>query len=108
MNEEELRFENDELYHYFPLPQYGEGIAKKDLVMTKEVFVECFKKWILANNEDRARDPNVVRVSKLAWMKMSEEERATYGPCISFIEDEELQKDTDINEIVCIYRNIME
>ena len=107
MNEEELRFENDKLYHYYPLPQYGEGIAKKDLVMTKEVFVECFKKWILANNEDRA-DPNVVHISRSAWMRMSEEERAKCGPCISFIEEEELQKDIDIDEIVCIYRNIME
>lgn len=39
MDKEELRFENDELYHYYPLPQYGEGISKRDLVMTKEVFM---------------------------------------------------------------------
>lgn len=46
MDKEELRFENDELYHYYPLPQYGKGISKRDLVMTKEVFIECYNRWI--------------------------------------------------------------
>lgn len=45
-NEEHLEFENDELYHYYPLPQCGEGVYKKDLVMTKKIFTECYERWI--------------------------------------------------------------
>ena len=52
MYEERLEFENDKLYHYFPLPQYGEGVARKDLVMTKEVFVECYRRWIEGQGEN--------------------------------------------------------
>ena len=44
--DEHLKFEDDKLYHYYPLPQYGDGICKKDLVMTKEIFIECYKRWI--------------------------------------------------------------
>ena len=46
MNEQELRFIDDKLYVYTPLPQFGEGIYKTELVMTKEIFQECYKKWI--------------------------------------------------------------
>jgi hypothetical protein len=44
--DEHLEFEDDKLYHYYPLPQYGDGICKKDLVMTKEIFIACYKRWI--------------------------------------------------------------
>lgn len=46
----ELKIENDEVYSYYPLPQYGEGVAKKELVMTKEIFLECYKKWVLGHD----------------------------------------------------------
>ena len=46
MIEPELRFEDDKLFSYTPLPQYGEGIYKVELVMTKEIFQECYKKWV--------------------------------------------------------------
>lgn len=46
MTIETLEFENDSLYHYYPLPQYGEGVCKKELIMTKEIFIECYKRWI--------------------------------------------------------------
>ena len=46
MTNETLEFEDDRLYHYYPLPQYGEGVCKKDLIMTKEIFIECYKRWI--------------------------------------------------------------
>ena len=46
MNDEYLKFEDNKLYHYYPLPQYGDGICKKELVMTKEIFIECYKRWI--------------------------------------------------------------
>lgn len=49
MTSERLEFENDNLYHYIPLPQYGEGVCKKELVMTKEAFIECYKRWIIGS-----------------------------------------------------------
>ena len=46
MNEGKLRFVDDKLFAYTPLPQYGSTIYKIQLVMTKEIFQECYKKWI--------------------------------------------------------------
>ncbi len=46
MSEEELRFDDDKLFAYTPLPQYGDEIYKVQLVMTKEIFQECYKRWI--------------------------------------------------------------
>ena len=46
MINEHLKFEDDKLYHYYPLLQYGDGICKKELVMTKEIFIACYKRWI--------------------------------------------------------------
>ena len=46
MTNETLEFENDTLYRYTPMPQCGEGFYKKELVMTKETFVECHNRWI--------------------------------------------------------------
>lgn len=46
MNEEELRFDDDKLFAYTPLPLYGDGIYNVQLVMTKEIFQECYKKWV--------------------------------------------------------------
>ncbi len=44
--EQKLEFIDDKLYCYTPVPQYGEEIYKTDLVMTKEIFVACYNKWI--------------------------------------------------------------
>lgn len=49
MTSERLKFEKDNLYHYTPLPQYGEDICKKELVMTKEAFIECYSRWIVGS-----------------------------------------------------------
>ena len=46
VSEPKLEFENDELYLRTPLRQYGEGIYDTRLVMTKEIFQECYKRWI--------------------------------------------------------------
>ena len=46
MDKEELRFVDGELFNYTPLPQFGDGIYKVQLVMTKEIFQECYKKWV--------------------------------------------------------------
>ena len=44
--EEELKFIDNNLFVYTPLSQYGDGIYKIQLVMTKEIFQECYKMWI--------------------------------------------------------------
>ena len=46
MSKEELRFDDDKLCAYTPLPQYGDGIYQVQLVMTKDIFQECYKRWI--------------------------------------------------------------
>ena len=56
MTDETLEFENDSLYRYYPLPQYGEGICKKELVMTKETFIECYSRWIMGSEAEDGND----------------------------------------------------
>lgn len=46
MGEEEIKFIDDKCLAYIPLPEYGEGVYKTQLIMTKEIFQECYKKWI--------------------------------------------------------------
>ena len=46
MNDAELKFEDDKLWCIVPLPQYGKDVCRRELVMTKEVFVACYNKWI--------------------------------------------------------------
>ena len=46
MTEEKLKFVDDKLFVYTPLPQYGDGICKAQLIMTKEIFQECYKRWV--------------------------------------------------------------
>lgn len=46
MSEGELKFIDDKLFVYTPLSGYGDGICKIELVMTKEIFQECYKRWI--------------------------------------------------------------
>jgi len=46
MEETKLKFIDDKLYVCTPSPQYGAGVYKTQLVMTKEIFQECYKKWI--------------------------------------------------------------
>lgn len=54
MNKPKLIFQDDEVYVYTPLPQYGEGIYDVRLVMTKDIFQECYKRWIEpAESEDK-------------------------------------------------------
>ena len=50
MGEERLEFENDGLYRIIPV--YGHSnLIQKELVMSKEVFIMCYKKWIKGNPE---------------------------------------------------------
>lgn len=54
MSKPELKLKDDEVYIYTPLPQYGEGICEVKLVMTKDIFKECYKRWI-KSEESKAK-----------------------------------------------------
>ena len=38
--------EGDVVIRSTPMPQIGENIYKTEVVMTKDTFQECYKKWI--------------------------------------------------------------
>ena len=46
MNKIYFRVENDVVIKYTPMPEAGEHIYKIDVVMNKEIFQECYKKWV--------------------------------------------------------------
>lgn len=37
---------DDVVRKHTPVPEIGENIYKTEVVMTKEIFQECYKKWI--------------------------------------------------------------
>ena len=43
-----IKFEviDDVVIKYTPMPEIGENIYKNEVVMTKEIFQECYKKWV--------------------------------------------------------------
>ena len=50
MGEESLEFEGDGLYRITPV--YGHSnLIQRELVMNKEVFVVCYRKWIIEAEE---------------------------------------------------------
>lgn len=46
MKEGELEFVDDKLFVIASLPQYDNMVCQKELVMTKEIFQECYRRWI--------------------------------------------------------------
>ena len=44
----EIYFEvvNDVVIKNTPIPEAGENVYRTEIVMTKEIFRECYKKWI--------------------------------------------------------------
>jgi len=46
MNQPIIEIRGDDVVCLTPLPQYGEGISEYELVMTKEIFIECYNRWI--------------------------------------------------------------
>lgn len=44
--ETEFEVTDDAVIKYTPVPGLGENTYKSEVVMTKEVFQECYKKWI--------------------------------------------------------------
>ena len=41
-----LEVEDNVVIKYTPMPEAGENIYKTEVVMTKEIFQECYKKWV--------------------------------------------------------------
>lgn len=41
-----FEIEDDVVIKHIPMPEIGENIYKTDVVMTKEIFQECYKKWV--------------------------------------------------------------
>ena len=41
-----FEIEDDIVIKHTPIPEIGENIYKTDVIMTKEIFQECYKKWI--------------------------------------------------------------
>ena len=46
MNKIYFEVEDDVIIKYTPMPEMGEGTYSKEIVMTKEIFQECYKKWV--------------------------------------------------------------
>lgn len=55
MRKEELKFVNDKLFVYAPIPGHH-NICKAQLVMTKEIFQECYKRWIKSPDPQERSD----------------------------------------------------
>lgn len=46
MNEVYFTFEGDVLVKNTPCPQLGENVYKTEIVIDKETFLECMKRWM--------------------------------------------------------------
>ena len=46
MNKIYFEVEDDVVIKHTPMSEIGENIYKTEVVMTKEIFQECYKKWI--------------------------------------------------------------
>lgn len=46
MNKIYFEIEDDFVIKYTPMPEIGKNTYEKEVVMTKEIFQECYKKWI--------------------------------------------------------------
>ena len=46
MNEVHFEVVNDVVVRYTPMPEIGRNCYKTEIVMNKETFQECYKKWI--------------------------------------------------------------
>lgn len=47
MEPNDFVFEDDKLYLFIPV-SYSPTIYEKRLVMTKDIFVECLERWVIA------------------------------------------------------------
>ena len=49
-NSVDFEIVNNELVKYIPMPQYGNGMTQREVVITREAFIECYNKWINKSN----------------------------------------------------------
>ena len=52
MGEIYFEVEDDVVIKYTPMPEIGKNFYKTEVVMTKEIFQECYKKWIESQEND--------------------------------------------------------
>lgn len=54
MTREYIRIDDDSVVVETPLPgEHGDAIlCRRQTVMTKEIFIKCYEKWILNNNKE--------------------------------------------------------
>lgn len=55
MNKIYFEVKDDVVVKYTPIPEIGENIFKNEVVMTKEAFQECYKKWVEPQESDNKR-----------------------------------------------------
>jgi hypothetical protein len=51
MSKVKFEVEDNAVIRYTPMPKIGENTYKTEVVMTKEIFQECYKKWIESQEE---------------------------------------------------------
>ena len=65
-----FKVENDVVVRHTPVPEIGINIYKTDVVMTKDTFQECYKKWI----EDKEKMTNQEKFIQIfgieAWQQV--------------------------------------
>lgn len=52
MSEIYFEVEDNVVIKNIPMPEIGENIYKTEIVMTKEIFQECYKKWIESSESE--------------------------------------------------------
>lgn len=43
----ESKIVGDQLVRTTPVPQYGSDVVREEVVLTKQEFQECYKRWIM-------------------------------------------------------------
>ncbi|SCW63372.1 hypothetical protein SAMN05660484_02168 [Eubacterium ruminantium] len=52
MNEPYFGVNDDAVIKVTPIPEVGENIYKTEVVITKDIFKECYKKWIESDESE--------------------------------------------------------
>ena len=48
----EVVIEDDAVYAYVPRPELGQYVSERHLIITKEVFKQCYDKWIKESKDE--------------------------------------------------------
>ena len=52
MNKISFEIVDDAVIKYTQMPEIRENVYKTEVVMTKEIFQECYKKWIMSQESE--------------------------------------------------------